>query len=136
MSSDKPEEDSFERKKKKDYEYETLFEKRETGSTNDTRLRQNYQASQAYRSVSTSGSRTSLDADTAEVQSNVSLGGKSKTGSQLEVKSKAEKSKKKTKKGGSFKEAFKRSYKWPVTCTARACKQLASNRIVLSFSFK
>ena len=102
--STKTEEEPFDRKKKKDYGYETLFQKPETGSTNDTKMRQAYQASQAYRSVSTSGSRTSLDADSADVHSDLSLGGKSKTGSQLEaVKSKSEtKPKKRGKKGESF----------------------------------
>lgn len=90
-SGGRPEEDAFERKRKKDYDYDALFQKQETGSTNDTRLRQQYQTQQAYRSVSTSGSRTSLDAGSVEIKSDVSLEVKGKAGSQLEVvKSKSE----------------------------------------------
>lgn len=93
--SDRPEEEEeYDHKKKKDYEYETLFgQKTDTGTTNDTRLRQAYQASQAYRSVSTSGSRTSLsDVGSADVQS-----AGSPTGSQLGTETS-----KKKKKGKSF----------------------------------
>lgn len=98
-SADRAEEaEQYERKKKKDYDYEALFQKQETGSTNDTRLRQAYQTQQAYRSVSTSGSRSSLDADSADVRSDSSL---SKTGSQEVGKVKSEAKVKKT-KGRSF----------------------------------
>lgn len=63
----------YEHKKKKDYDYETLFDK-PAAETPEDRLKQAFITSQAYRSISTSGSRTSLEADTPEITSNSSVG--------------------------------------------------------------
>lgn len=58
----KKESDVFEKKKKKPYEYEALFEKEKGYS--DAKLKQVYMAAQGYKSANTrSGSKTSLDHD-------------------------------------------------------------------------
>lgn len=73
-----PSDEGFGHRKKKDYDYDSLFQKEKVGLT-DEQLRQQYAMSQPYRSVSTSGSRTSMDDDVQEVVSGL-MSGTSKTG--------------------------------------------------------